>query len=72
LAEALCKVLQEHEARGEMSCFDASTLAWWEEHKARDRMRVAEDLRRADAENARQAALDKLTPFERQLLGLRS
>ena len=40
VADALCKVMQEHEARGEMSCFDAASLKWWQDHKERDRRRV--------------------------------
>ena len=70
LADALCKVMQEHEAREEMGCFDASALKWWEDHKARDRARVEQDLREADRCNARAEALAKLSPFERRLLGL--
>jgi len=70
LADALCKVLQEHEARNEMECFDAATLLWWEEHKLRDRLRVEEDIRRASSARAKREALEKLTPFERKLLGL--
>lgn len=70
LADALCKVLQEHEARGEMGCFDEATLKWWEDHKERDRARVEEDLREAERRNARAEALAKLTPFERKLLGV--
>jgi hypothetical protein len=70
LAEALCKVLQEHEKRGEMGCFDKPTLEWWEEHKRRDAARVAEDLRRATKARKKAEALAKLTPYERRLLGL--
>lgn len=70
-ADALCKVLQDHEARGEMGCFDAPTLAWWKEHKKRDLARVKKDLADAERANARSEALAKLTPFERQLLGVK-
>lgn len=70
LAETLCKTLQEHEARGEMSCFNEATLRWWEEHKRRDKARVEEDLRRATEAKARNEALAKLTPYERELLRL--
>jgi hypothetical protein len=70
MAEMLCKAMQEHEARGEMGCFDAKQLAWWEEHKRRDRKRIEQDLREADRRSARAAAIAKLTPFERCLLGL--
>lgn len=70
VAEALCKVMQEHEVRGEMGCFDAATLAWWEEHKARDAARIKQDLAEKRTLLARKAALEKLTPYERKLLGL--
>lgn len=71
LADALCKVLQDHAARGEMECFDAPTLAWWEEHKKRDRERVRQDIRAAAKRGQMEAALAKLTPFERELLGVK-
>lgn len=70
LAESLCKVLAEHEARGEMECFDAATLKWWEEHKARDRKRLLHDLQREKNAADRKAAIAKLSPHERRLLGL--
>lgn len=71
VAEALCKVMVEHEARGEMSCFDAATLKWWEEHKRRDRRRLQIDMLRQRTDQERAAALLKLTPHERNLLGLK-
>lgn len=70
LAEALCKVLQEHEQRGEMGCFDEPTLKWWEEHKARDKNRLLADMLLAEMVQKKEEALAKLTPFERKLLGL--
>lgn len=70
LAEALCKVLQEHESRGEMSCFDAATLRWWKEHKRRDKLRLEIDMKRAQTERDRKEALAKLTAYERKLLGI--
>ena len=71
LAEALCKVLQEHESRGEMSCFDKPTLAWWEEHKRRDALRVEQDLMRTKSQREYFEALNKLSPYEQELLGIR-
>jgi hypothetical protein len=53
-----------------MGCFDAATLKWWKDHKARDRARVRQDLREARDASARAIALAKLTPFERKLLDL--
>lgn len=70
LADMLCTAMQEHEARGEMNCFTAEQLAWWAEHKQRDAARIQQDLKAAQTTAAREAALAKLTPFERSLLGL--
>ena len=70
VADALCKVMQDHEARGEMGCFDADALKWWEDHKARDNARVTQDLNDAALRNKRAEALARLTLFERELLGL--
>ncbi len=70
VAEMLCKALQDHEARGEMGCFDAATLDWWEEHKRRDKARVEQDLLQAQTDKARAKALSKLSPYERKLLGV--
>lgn len=68
LAEMLCAVMQEHEARGEMSCFTKEQLRWWKEHKKRDEARVRQDMRRAKREEDRAALLAKLSPYERSLL----
>jgi hypothetical protein len=70
LAEALCKLMQEREASGDMQGIDAPTLAWWEEHKERDKARIEYELMQAEKQQKRQEALDRLTPFERKLLGL--
>lgn len=69
-AEALCKTLQEHEERGEMSCFNESTLLWWTRHKERDQARLAQDLQVSLRAGEMKAALAKLTPYERRLLGV--
>lgn len=71
LAEMLCKTMAEHEERGEMSCFSEEQLAWWKEHKKRDKARLDQDMRRKRTEKAKNAALAKLTPYERKLLGVR-
>jgi hypothetical protein len=71
LAEALCKVLQEHEARNEMECFDFPTLKWWEEHKLRDRLRIEKDLREQKELIDRENAIKKLSSYERRLLGIK-
>jgi glycosyltransferase involved in cell wall biosynthesis len=58
-ADALCKILKDHEARGEMGCFDRPTLKWWKEHKKRDAQKVKEDLSR-DREARLEKAIQEL------------
>ena len=70
LAEMLCATMQEHEARGEMSCFSKDQLAWWEEHKKRDKARLEQDLAEAKLKRDRSRLLRKLTPYEKQILGI--
>jgi hypothetical protein len=79
----LCGILTELEARGavdevfskvdwdEVGCSQAYALGWWAEHKRRDTKRRAEAADRAERERVAQAALGKLSPREREALGLR-
>ena len=70
VAELLCQLMADHEARNEMSCFTKPQLAWWEEHKKRDIARLQQDLEDAAEKHQRRAVLAKLTPYERKLLGV--
>ena len=70
LAEQMCAIMAAHEARGEMSCFTADQLVWWEEHKKRDLARLTQDWKSIQEKADRQALLAKLTPYEKELLGL--
>lgn len=69
LAEMLCKVMAEHEANGEMECFNKEQRKWWREHKARDRERIREDVREAKSKADKAKVLSKLSPYEKRLLG---
>lgn len=70
LAEMLCRIMTEHEARGEMKCFSSQQLAWWKEHKRIDAAaRRADEKARAELQTRRDA-LAKLTPAERKALGV--
>lgn len=69
--EGLCQILAEHEARGEMGCFDEKILAWWREHKRRDLERLRAQMQEEADETSRQLALKKLSPHERGLLGIK-
>lgn len=43
---------------------------WWDEHKKADEGRVKLELKAIKDEKIKQKALEKLTPYERKLLGL--
>lgn len=43
---------------------------WWRDHKAADKKRVEKELKNAETAKQKKAALAKLTPHERKLLGL--
>lgn len=44
---------------------------WWKSHQEKDRVRREADARRKKRKARRQKALDKLTPREKKLLGLK-
>ena len=43
---------------------------WWRDHQEADARRLRREIARAENDAARAVALEKLTPFERKLLGL--
>jgi hypothetical protein len=43
---------------------------WWRDHQAADKARIEHELARKKDETERRAAIAKLTPHERKLLGL--
>lgn len=43
---------------------------WWRDHQLADQRRAAAEAALAERRRARRAAMDKLTPEERQLLGV--
>jgi len=43
---------------------------WWRDHQKADKARLEREMREHDADKAREAALAKLTDYERQLLGV--
>lgn len=66
LTATLCSRLQGVD----ISKYSLELQIWWRDHQAADKARVERDLR-SRLENAdREAALAKLTPYERKLLGL--
>jgi len=66
----LCEAMQMIErANMEPSC-SPELRQWWAAHKAADKRLIEEELARQKLEKDRKAAIDKLTPHERKLLGL--
>ena len=66
LVAELCSALQ---------CLDVSKFSlemqiWWRDHQAADKERIEAEIALATATAERKAALSKLTPHERHLLGL--
>lgn len=43
---------------------------WWRDHQAADKARIAVEIQRHKEEADRAAAIEKLTPYERKLLGV--
>lgn len=49
---------------------DSETALWWIEHKEKDNLRLQREREKRKAEKKKEAALAKLTPEERKLLGI--
>ena len=63
----LCKRLQSVNVKD----YSLEMQIWWRDHQAADKARVKEALAAAKDAKAKQAAIAKLTPHERKLLGIR-
>lgn len=69
LSELFCSVMQLVEENAAIfSSVSPDVLIWWAEHKKRDRTRVHAEIARKKTEDDKEAALAKLTPYERRLL----
>ena len=53
-----------------VSDYSLEMQIWWRDHQEADKQRAKESLAKAKTEKQRKAALGKLTPHERKLLGL--
>jgi len=62
----LCERLQSVDVKN----YSLEMQMWWRDHQAEDKERVQAELAAAKTAEDRRAALAKLTPHERQLLGL--
>ena len=63
----LCKRLQSVDVKD----YSLEMQIWWRDHQAADRARAEEELAAAKDAKAKKAAIAKLTPHERKLLGIR-
>lgn len=64
-----CKAMRYLEGMG-ASFPDSETARWWRDHKEQDRLRLKREQEERKAKMKKKAALAKLTPEERKLLGL--
>lgn len=62
----LCSRLQEVD----VSDYSLEMQIWWRDHKAADKKRAEAAIAKAKTDKQKRAALAKLTPHERKLLGL--
>jgi len=66
LVGELCSALQG----ADVSKFSLEMQIWWRDHQAADEERIQKETADAVLTFQREAALAKLTPYERRLLGL--
>jgi hypothetical protein len=66
LTKALCEKLQ----RSDVSKYSLEMQIWWRDHQKADKERIELEVRNAADAQAKEAAIAKLTPHERKLLGL--
>jgi hypothetical protein len=65
---AACDALEMVEGSG-INC-GADLRTWWHAHQAQDKARLAKEQAQAQQQALYEAALGKLTPEERRILGL--
>ena len=66
MVSKLCKRLQ----RVDVKNYSLEMQIWWRDHKAADKARIKAELAAAKDAEAKEAAIAKLTPHERKLLGI--
>lgn len=69
-ADAMVSELCEKLQIADVSKLSLEIQIWWRDHQAADKARVKRELDNAKTEAERDAALAKLTPHERKVLGL--
>mgnify|MGYP000163773923 CR=1 FL=1 len=67
LVSSLCSKLQKLD----VSKYSLEMQMWWRDHKIADKERLDKEMADLKNEQERQEALSKLTPHEKQLLGIK-
>lgn len=65
LVSTLCQKLQTIDVTKQ----SLEMQIWWRDHQAADKLRLEKELKEKKLQSEKVAALSKLTPYERQLLG---
>lgn len=66
LVSTLCSRLQDVD----ITQHSLEMQIWWRDHQKADKERLEREIEQQASEEAKQAALGKLTPYERRVLGL--
>lgn len=66
MVRRLCESLQNED----VSKFSLEMQIWWRDHQEADKTRIGQELAKARKEEEREAVLGRLTPHERDLLGI--
>lgn len=66
LVSELCSRLQD----ADVSKCSLEMQLWWRDHQEADKKRLMVELEEAKKKSEREAAVAKLTPYERKLLGI--
>lgn len=66
LVEELCTQLQCRDVKE----YSLEMQMWWRDHQKADKDRIEHEIARSKSDKDRAAAMAKLTPYERNLLGL--
>lgn len=70
LADQMVAQLCERLQSCDVTKYSLEMQIWWRDHQEADKKRIARELREQKTTAKRKAALEKLTPRERKLLGL--
>lgn len=70
MTEIACQAMAALESLDELKLMSAEANEWWQEHKAIDALRKSREVRKREKAEAKKKALAKLSPDEKEVLGL--